>query len=706
MLSKKVEFRAAVPVWPEKYIDEMNISVVLTAEFAVAGKRLLRIAASSCYQIFADGGLFEMGPARAGHGFFRVDELPLPENCKRIEIIVAGYNNNSFQFIDEPPFVCAEVEREGRIELFTDTVYERCGFKVRTYSERIQKCQRYSFQRNFAEAYDLTGRPAEESPALVRAVNGELNFIERGIEIYKNEREDAKEVVAEGKCGHDENAPLPMDRAIISVGPQLKGFRPEELEICTAWEACKITYNSVNNENRAIAHGDVLDVPADGFVTLGMERNLCGVIALDVETDEGCEVYAMVDELCGEDGAVNFFRLGASALVYWKLPAGRHSLMSFEPHLFKYIKIAVLGGGARVSNVHIRRVGFYMPGIAVKTDNPKVRAVIDAAVETFRQNTYDIFTDCASRERAGWLCDSFFTSRAEYVLTGESRVERNFIENFLLPKSFKCLPEGMLPMCYPADHYDGTFIPNWAMWFVLELEEYYRRTGDAEMIERARKPVMDLIGYFRKFENDDGLLENLESWIFVEWSHANDLVQNVNFPTNMFYAKMKRVAGALYGEESLIGEADALAAKIREQSFDGKFFCDNLVRDGEKLRPSGECTETCQYYAFFTGVATPETFPDLWNTLLHEFGPARKEHNPYPQIAFSNVLVGQMMRLDLLIRYGFNKEIIDNIEDYFYYMAEKTGTLWELDTVQASCSHGFTSIVLVWLNMLGMIERK
>ena len=62
-----------------------------------------------------------------------MDELPLPENCKRIEIIVAGYNNNSFQFIDEPPFVCAEVEREGRIELFTDTVYERCGFKVSAF---------------------------------------------------------------------------------------------------------------------------------------------------------------------------------------------------------------------------------------------------------------------------------------------------------------------------------------------------------------------------------------------------------------------------------------------------------------------------------------------------------------------------------------------------------------------------------------------
>ena len=79
MLSKRVEFRAAVPVWPGKYIDEMNISIVMKAEFAAAGKRILRIAASSCYQIFADGDLFEMGPARAGHGYFRVDELELPD---------------------------------------------------------------------------------------------------------------------------------------------------------------------------------------------------------------------------------------------------------------------------------------------------------------------------------------------------------------------------------------------------------------------------------------------------------------------------------------------------------------------------------------------------------------------------------------------------------------------------------------------------
>ena len=108
-------------------------------------------------------------------------------------------------------------------------------------------------------------------------------------------------------------------------------------------------------------------------------------------------------------------------------------------------------------------------------EQKQLREIADAAVRTYRQNALDLFMDCPSRERAGWLCDSFFTARTEHALTGQCTVEKAFLENFLLAERFAHLPDGMLPMCYPADHYDGNFIPNWAMWFVLELEEYIQR---------------------------------------------------------------------------------------------------------------------------------------------------------------------------------------------------------------------------------------
>ena len=143
-------------------------------------------------------------------------------------------------------------------------------------------------------------------------------------------------------------------------------------------------------------------------------------------------------------------------------------------------------------------------------------------METYKQNALDIFMDCPSRERAGWLCDSYFTARVAFDLSGNHLIETNFLENYLLPEKFMNIPQGMLPMCYPSDHVNGNFIPNWAMWFVIELEEYLARSNDRQMIKALEPKVNALLDYFARYENEDELLENLEKWVFVEWSKAND----------------------------------------------------------------------------------------------------------------------------------------------------------------------------------------
>ena len=341
--------------------------------------------------------------------------------------------------------------------------------------------------------------------------------------------------------------------------------------------------------------------------------------------------------------------------------------------------------------------------------------IFDAAVETYRQNTFTIFMDCPSRERAGWLCDSFFTARVEKILTGNSEIEHNFLENFFLPDSFRCLPKGMFPMCYPGDQVDGNFIPNWAMWLVIELEEHLERTGDRAFVDAAKPRIDALLEYFKPFENQDGLLEKLKKWVFVEWSKSNELVQDINYPTNMLYAKMLRCAANLYGDNSLREKADRIARAINEQSYlENGFYCDNAVYDETgKAVLSGKCTESCQYYAFFCEIATPESRPELWRRLLHDFGPYRVKKGAWPNfnedakwqdIYPSNAFIGNYLRLELLYRYGEYEKLTENIKGYFLKMAELTGTLWENDIPTASCNHGFASHVIYWMNGMGMVE--
>jgi alpha-L-rhamnosidase len=122
------------------------------------------------------------------------------------------------------------------------------------------------------------------------------------------------------------------------------------------------------------------------------------------------------------------------------------------------------------------------------------------------------------------------------------------------------------------------------------------------------------------------------------------------------------------------------------------------VRDQDGvLRLSGECTEVCQYYMFYFGVATPESYPALWQILTDEFGPDRVKDGLYPDIHPANSFIGNYLRQDLLFRVGRYDQILRETRGYFHYMAKKTGTLWENATDFASCNHGFASHVAVWL---------
>ena len=63
--------------------------------------------------------------------------------------------------------------------------------------------------------------------------------------------------------------------------------------------------------------------------------------------------------------------------------------------------------------------------------------------------------------------------------------------------------------------------------------------------------------------------------------------------------------------------------------------------------------------------------------MINCFGPHRKAKNEYSDICPSNAFIGNYLRLDILFRYGLSEKALDEMDSYFTYMAEKTGTLWE-----------------------------
>jgi alpha-L-rhamnosidase len=62
--------------------------------------------------------------------------------------------------------------------------------------------------------------------------------------------------------------------------------------------------------------------------------------------------------------------------------------------------------------------------------------------------------------------------------------------------------------------------------------------------------------------------------------------------------------------------------------------------------------------------------------------------------------------MEILSRYGFCQQVIEEMKAYFDGMARTTGTLWEHNTATASCNHGFASHVAhnLFRDVLGAYE--
>jgi alpha-L-rhamnosidase len=717
-----VAFRAAKPIWPRGREKEMNLFVGFRAVFEGSREQevCLRVAGATLYRIYLNGAFLAWGPARGPHGYFRTDLFNigpfLVEGKNILCIEVAGYNVNSYYVLDQPSFLQAEVTTP--LSVLAATGLAGDPFKATILSERLQKVQRYSFQRSFSEVYRMDSRLAtwrERGDASFETVEcssfASPALIERRVPHPDYAMRQPEQIASEGTFRWGAKGPrsLAEDRSIPfggKISPTLHGYPEQELTVIPYLELQKVENVTNHRIDEPYVYDQAIQLVANEFKILDFGTNLVGFFGASVTVHTPTKLYFTFDETL-TDGDVDFKRLMCVNIVAYSLAPGSYKLETFEPYTLRFLKPMVIEGECEIDHVYLRE--YTAPDVWTAdfhSSDEGLNELFAAGRETYRSNAVDFYTDTPSRERAGWLCDSSFTAQVSPLLSGHTKVEKCFFENFLLPDHFSYIPDGMLPGCYPADHYDGGFVPTWALWFLVQLEQYLVRSGDRDLVEALRPRVLKVLDYLKPFQNDDGLLEGLKGTVFIEWSKSNDYVQDVSYPANMLYAAALAAVGHIYNLPQHTEQAEVLRKVIRAQSYDGEFFVDNAVRQGAKLVPTHNRTETCQYYAFYFDTASQEKYPKLWETLHTAFGPVRRTTKAFPEIPPSNAFMGNMLRLELLSRAGLTDQLGSEAKSYFLYMAELTGTFWENTGNEASMDHAFGSHIVVSLyrDILGLYQ--
>lgn len=700
----------ARPVWVAGRHKDMNLTAGFRCTVNVSaggGQVELHLAIRSIYRLWLDGRCAGHGPARSAHGHVRVDAYAwdLPAGCHLIAIEAQAANVPAFAMLDEHPFVQAEVRVGGRVVAATGVN----GWQALVPGRRVQRLPRLSRQRGFTEAWRL--RPGYDdwrlrpdaviAETLVEAVAPAV-LQPRRLPLPTLDESSPVAVIAGGTASPGQEGPLFKWETWMrqDSGGSFAGFPRVDWDVDPSGEiaswACRADPSFVSTNVN-----EPLDLTAGTWRILDFGVNRVGFVHCRVECRQSAVLYLLGDEILDArgdvDGRRNEFFNGAR----YELAPGTYDLLTFEIMTLRYLKFLALAGAVRVSAISLVAYERVLPPARFSASDPRLDRLFAAAARTFAHNTVDNFLDCPSRERAGWLCDSFFTGRTEPWLTGGLAGETLFLENYLLCPDLPDVPQGMLPRCYPADQSTmrrpppgaiSGYLPTWPMWLVLQIEEYLHRGGVPDLVEAFRPRVTALIGFLDRFLNADGLLERLEKWVFVDWSEANQHVQDVSFPGNLLYAACLDAAGRLYGRQDWRERAGTMRRRVQDLAWDGRFFCDNAIRsaDGRLVR-TGHHTEACQYYAFFFGAASPESHPDLWRELVERCSLAPGV--THPDLPRCGMFMGQHLRMMLLARHGLVRQLVHELIAGYLPMAERTGTLWEHELPRQSCDHGFASHV-------------
>ena len=701
LLAATAAFSTAKPVWPKGEEATLNFSCRFRGSFAADGTEtcVLRATSAYAYRVKLNGQFAGFGPARAAPGFFRMDEwkLAATNGVNVVEIEACAANNECFYFPKQTPFVQAEVAVNGDTKLATGR-----DFPAFT-TERLRKVPRFSHQRHFVEVYRL---PFAERP-LALAEQPAKRILPRDYAYPTFEIDDSYRAVSRERVKRDDTARVRDDATMAPDGKATpNSYAADEVEENPFRDVQRlktVARTPVAESERGARSFRLADGEAVTFVG---DVNRPGFARFRVTCPGPCRIYLTFDEFLQDDGSIDIHRLSCANTAEWIFDrAGAYDVELVEPNAFKAARILAVGGPAEVTAPSVRT--YESPVVSRGTfacSDPRLERLFRAAQRTLAANGVDCVTDCPTRERAGWCGDTYFTGKACSLLTGDGALEKLFLSNWLMPEKFDAADDRvqLVPAVYPSNlrHTQATYIPNFALWFVLQVEDYARRTGDAAFAQAFRPRLEDVLAFFERYENADGLLEKLPFWVFVGWSRASKLVQDVSYVSNMQYAGALDAMDRMYGLPACAEKAKRVRAKVREQSWTGEWFCDNAVRQPDgMLKLSGECTEACQYYAMFCGVAPRSDFPALWERMIRDFGPRREKTKLWPEIAPANFIFGRCIREELLSAVGERRRVYDEMCLHFLGMAEKTGTLWEKNEQGACCSccHGLASVAAVYL---------
>lgn len=154
------------------------------------------------------------------------------------------------------------------------------------------------------------------------------------------------------------------------------------------------------------------------------------------------------------------------------------------------------------------------PGSYVKSQIPWVEKIYKMCVDTLQGCMMETYMDCPFWEQMQYPMDTRLQALFTFVCSVDTKLAKKALQDF----HDSMLPTGLIQGRAPSN--PKQIISTFSLHYIFMLLEYYRRTGDREILKRYRADVDIILEYYDRHIGSTGLVENLGYWDFVDWQES------------------------------------------------------------------------------------------------------------------------------------------------------------------------------------------
>jgi hypothetical protein len=185
---------------------------------------------------------------------------------------------------------------------------------------------------------------------------------------------------------------------------------------------------------------------------------------------------------------------------------------------YRYVQVTIQTAAEPVSVAfHAVFTGYPFERKAVftagsKAQQAEIAKILDTGWRTARLCAHETYMDCPYYEQLQYAGDTRIQGLVSLYMTGDARLLRNAIEQLNSSRTAEGLTYSRAPSALPQ------YIPGFSLWWIGMLHDYWMYTDDAAFVKSMLPGVRAVLEYFESVQKPDGRLGPLHWWPYVDWT--------------------------------------------------------------------------------------------------------------------------------------------------------------------------------------------